>query len=147
MLKRWINNWLNGDRSEKLVIADDENILSGLNLKEVLDAHDAWKKKLQDELTGDGTESLDVPHVASDRNCVLGKWLHGTGKKKYAKMPEYHNAVKAHANFHICAAEVVIEHQSGNTEKARELLETKFRAASNDNQLELVRLFSASKEL
>ena len=145
MFTRWISNWLNGDKSEELVISDDESTLSGLNLKEALDAHDAWKTKLRDELAGDSREPLDVSFIASDCNCVLGKWLYSTGKNKYSELPEYHNAVKAHAKFHICAAEVVIEHRSGNTEKAKKLLETNFRAASNDNQLELVRLFSASK--
>lgn len=147
MLRRWINNWLNGDKSEKLIIPEKENTLSGLNLKEALDAHEAWKKKLHDELTGDSIKPLEVAFIASDCNCVLGKWLHTTGKKQFSRLPEYNNALKAHADFHLCAAEVIIEHQSDNTENAKKLLVTKFRTASNDNQLELVRLFSAANKI
>ena len=144
MLKKWLNNWLSGDTSEKLVIGEDEGNLSGLNLKEVLDAHDAWKVKLEKELMGKSTTPIDVTVVASDCNCVLGKWLHNTGKKQYSKLSEFKPALDAHAKFHLSAAEVVIEHQSGNAEQAKLLLKQNFRTASNLNQLALVRLFSAA---
>jgi len=121
-----------------------EDSLSGLSLKQTLDAHQAWKHKLQDELAGQSPASLVISEVASDCNCELGKWLHGRGKKDYRKLAAYSKAVKAHADFHISAAEVLIEHQSGNTAGARQLLKSRFRAASNLNQLELVRLFSAA---
>ncbi len=116
-----------------------------LNLRTALDAHTAWKARLEAELSGESDDKLDVSVVGSDCQCVLGKWLHGTGKKLYAKLPEYQSAVKAHADFHLAAAEVVIEHQSGSTETARNLLKSNFRTASNNNQLELVRLFSAAQ--
>lgn len=145
MLRKWLNNWLAGDTSEKLVVGADEGNLSGLNLKEVLAAHDAWKVKLKTELMGKSATPIDVTVVASDCKCVLGKWLHSTGKKQYSKLPEFKTALDAHAKFHIAAAEVVIEHQSGNTEQANLLLNQKFRNASNSNQLELVRLFTAAE--
>ncbi len=145
MLKKWLNNWLHGDATEELVISSKEGMLSGLNLKEVLDAHSAWKVKLEHELVGNSKRAIDVTVVASDRRCVLGKWLHGEGKKQYSKLPEYKKALDAHAHFHLCAAEVVIEHQSGNTDNAKELLTTKFRTASNNNQLELVKLFTVAQ--
>lgn len=143
MLKDWLNKVLNGNSDEELVIGPEEAMLSGLNLKEVLDTHKEWKDKLENELSGNSNESIDVTETAKDHVCTLGKWIYGPGKKKYAELPEYETMRKAHANFHLIAAEVVIEHQSGNEDQAQNLLKTKFRAASNSNQLELVRLFTA----
>ncbi len=146
MLRSWLKRRLKGITNEKLVIDPDEETLSGLNLKEVLDAHEAWKDKLEKELSGVSDEPIDADIIASDCQCILGKWLHGKGKKDYSKLPEYKPALNAHANFHKAAAEVVIQHQANNTKQAKQLLRTSFRTASNDNQLELVRLFTAAKE-
>ncbi len=146
-MKSWLAKKLGFDDNAAGFIAPGEGNLSGLNLKEALDAHAEWKNRLQTEIDGLSTNApLDVSLVASDCQCTLGKWLHGTGKKKFARLPEYKKALKAHASFHISAAEVVIEYQSGNTEQAKKLLSTSFREASNNNQLELVRLFSAAKK-
>ncbi len=141
MLKQWILQRLGRKKTKKLDPIPEEAWLDDLNLKEVLDAHDAWKGRLLDDLEGKNPSPIDPATASSDRHCTLGKWLHGPGKK-YRKLPEYQRALQAHAEFHVCAAEVVIENRSGNTERARELLKTRFRLASNTNQLELVRLFS-----
>jgi len=144
MIKHWLARrfgWQGFTDSDLNAIEDR---LSGLSLKQALDAHQAWKHRLQDELTGQSPAPLVISEVASDCNCELGKWLQGQGKKEYRKLAEYSKAVKAHADFHISAAEVLIEYQSGNTAGARQLLKSRFREASNLNQLELVRLFSAA---
>ena len=145
VLKDWLNKMLNGNSDEELVISPEEELLSGLNLKEVLDAHKGWKSKLENELSGQSSVPIDVTETAKDHVCTLGKWVYGPGKNKYAALPEYESMRKAHANFHLVAAEVVIEHQSGNKEQAQNLLKTKFRNASNSNQLELVKLFAAAR--
>lgn len=145
MLKKWLKNWRDGDTTKELEIPQELNTLNGLNLKKALDAHNLWKDKLQLELSGSSLASIDVTTVASDSVCELGKWLHTTGKEKFSKLPEFNKVLEAHKNFHLCAAEVVIEHQSGNTQYASTLLATKFRTASNVNQLELVRFFAANE--
>ena len=71
MLKKWLNNWLNGDNNETLVVSPEENILSGLNLKEVLDAHNDWKIKLENELTGSSATPIDVT-ILTRQQCILG---------------------------------------------------------------------------
>ncbi len=141
MLKKWIAQRLMGRKEEELTPIPEDESLDGLNLKQVLEAHEAWKERLQDYIDGRAEGSIDPAVAASDKQCTLGKWLHGPGKR-YCKLPEYARAVQAHADFHACAAEVVIEKQSGHPQRARELLKTRFRHASSDNQLELVRLFS-----
>lgn len=141
MLKKWIAQRLLGRNGEDLDPIPAEAWLDELNLKEVLDAHDAWKKRLIDDLEGRSATPIDPATASSDRHCTLGKWLHGPGRK-YRKLPEYRKALQAHADFHICAGEVIIENRSGNPQRARELLKTRFHQASGTNQLELVRLFS-----
>jgi len=142
-LLKWLNDKLSGKSSE-LNISPNENTLTGLNLKDALAAHDAWKDKLNAELSGASKVPIDVTKIEHDNLCVLGKWLYGSGKDKYSHLPEYESARKAHTAFHLAAAEVVIAHQSGNTEKAGVLLKSNFRVASNNNQLELVRLFTVA---
>ncbi len=142
MLKKWIAQRLFGRGDEDLEPIPEGTSLEGLNLKEVLDAHDEWKTRLVEDLEGRNELPSDPAIISSDRHCTLGKWLHGPGRK-FKKLPEYEKALKAHAEFHVCAAEVVIENRSGHPERARQLLKTRFRHASSANQLELVRLFAA----
>jgi hypothetical protein len=146
MLIDWFTSKFGSNSNARNFIEPGEGHLNGLNLKSALDAHDAWKTKLQLEINGESQYPLDVSTIAGDCHCELGKWLHGEGKKAHSKRPEYQKSLAAHAEFHITAAEVVIEYQSGNRDRARQLLNGKFRTASNNNQLELVRLFSVAKQ-
>ncbi|HSF72051.1 MAG TPA: CZB domain-containing protein, partial [Methylotenera sp.] len=58
-------------------------ILSGIDLKYVLDTHHMLKKKLLDEMDGTGAEPLDVTTISQDDVCAIGKWLYGEGKTLY----------------------------------------------------------------
>jgi len=144
-LKSWLLKKLAGDDSAKLELSPEEEQLSGLNLQEVLGAHMAWKDKLTSTLNGTSEESYDVTSVSQDTLCVLGKWLYGPGKKDYAHIPEYEALRAIHAEFHLCAGEVLIEYGKGEVISADKILKGKFRDASNQIQLELVRLFSSVK--
>ena len=122
-----------------------EQKLSSLKLQQVMDAHIAWKGRLQKVLDGTSTEKIDLQIASEDRHCFLGKWFYGEGEALYGRMPEYETARRAHAKFHECAGEVLTQHLLGNDEEAERLLNTKYRSASNRNQLELVNLFTAAK--
>ncbi|AZN36470.1 CZB domain-containing protein [Iodobacter ciconiae] len=145
-LMDWLRQRLSGNEKAELVVDSEEGVLAGLNLKQVLDAHTAWKTKLKNELDGKGKESLDVSIIAQDNQCELGRWLHGPGKLSFSHYPEYHSACTAHSEFHFCAAEVLMQYQAGAPAAAEALLKGKFRQASNKNQLELVRLFVAARK-
>ncbi|BAN69510.1 CZB domain-containing protein [endosymbiont of unidentified scaly snail isolate Monju] len=121
-----------------------ENV--GLHLREVLAAHSAWKRRLARLFKEGDRGRIDLITVADDRICELGRWLHGPGRDAFGKLEEYHEAVEAHAAFHKTAAEVVVEFKSGNRKKAAELLRTRFRDASNCNQMALVMLFMAARK-
>jgi len=118
---------------------------SDFNLERLLDTHHALKKKLLKQMDGTSSEPLDAITLSQDNLCSIGKWLYGKGKDLYGHLPEYEAARKVHAELHVCAGEVLTQHQIGNEEEAQTLLKTKFRSTSSKNQLEFTRLFSAAK--
>ena len=127
------------------ILPNIEGGLAGLDLSLEMDAHNAWKSKLQKVLESDDCEGLDVVLASADCHCSLGRWLYGKGKAFYGEIPEYESLRTAHANLHNCAGDVLTQHILGNGEEAKHLLKTKFKSASNRNQIELVRFFTAVK--
>ena len=138
----WLKARLSGDQTSELILKKGEEELHGLNLKEALDAHEAWNARLQSVLNGASTESIKVSEIAQDCNCSLGKWIYGSGKKSHSSYEEYETLRKTHVEFHLCAGEILMEHQAGNVAEADKLLKTKFRNLSNRIQLDLVGLFA-----
>lgn len=132
--------WFDSKATEPKALA-----LSGIDLKYVLDTHHMLKKKLLDEMDGTGAEPLDVATLSQDDVCAIGKWLYGEGKTLYGHLPEYEAARKVHAELHLCAGEVLTQHQIGNEDNAFSLLKTKYRTTSSKNQMEFTRLFKAAK--
>jgi Chemoreceptor zinc-binding domain len=123
----------------------DNEELSGLNLKQVLDAHTAWKTRLIKIIEGTSYETPNIAVVSQDNQCFLGKWLYSEGKALYGHLPEYESVRKVHAEFHLYAGEVLEQHRLGYDEVADVLLKTKVRSASNKNQMLLTRLFIAAR--
>jgi hypothetical protein len=139
----WFQKHLAGD--EKAVLSNEDDSLSGLSLVESIATHMAWRKRLQATLDGTSSENIDVGSVAQDSVCVLGKWLYGSGKQLYSHLPEYDVLRKAHTEFHLCAGEVLLEHQNRNTEAAQAIIKGPFSNYSNQIQLDLVKLFTAAR--
>jgi len=121
--------------------AENEKQFHGLNMKEVMDAHVAWTKRLEDVLSGVSHEQLDLATVASDCECSLGQWLYGPAKKLVGHTSEYDELLKVHADFHLNAAEVLKNFLQGKQQSAESNLR-KLRSQSSMVQLSLVRLFS-----
>lgn len=144
-LKDWLLKKLAGDHSAELELSEEEENLSGLNLKNVIDAHFEWKSRLESTLDGSSSKTYDAADVAKDNLCTLGKWLYGPGKKLYSKLPEYKELLKVHAEFHICASEILIDHDGGDTEQANKKLDREFNDLSGQIQIDLVRLFTSAK--
>lgn len=144
-LKDWLLKKLSGDSSAKLELNAEEETLSGLNLKNVIDAHLDWKVKLNSTLDGSSTEKYEVNTVSQDNLCILGKWLYGPGKQLYSKLPEYEALRKVHADFHVCAGGILSDHNNGDAAIAASKLGGEFKDLSNQIQLDLVRLFTTAK--
>ena len=126
-------------------LASVEGELAGLNLQQALEAHQAWRAKLQKVLDGETNEKFDAEYVSADNQCALGKWIYNEAKTLYNKLPEYEFIRKAHAEFHVCAGEVLTQYQAGNLEEADAILKTKFRTATNKNQMLLTNFFRVVK--
>jgi hypothetical protein len=124
--------------------AEDEARFHNLNMKEALDAHAAWIKRLEDVLSGKSEEQLQPAKVASDCDCTLGQWIHGPAKGVMGESADYADLKTIHADFHTNAAEVLKDFLHGQTYTA-DLNLRKLRMQSNLIQLSLVRLFSTQK--
>ena len=95
--------------------------------------------------TAPALEPLDIGTLSQDDVCAIGKWLYGEGKTLYGHLPEYETARQVHAELHLCAGEVLAQHQMGNQDQALAILKTKYRTTSSKNQMEFTRLFKAAK--
>ncbi|MFO7592701.1 MAG: CZB domain-containing protein [Pseudomonadota bacterium] len=145
----WFKQVTTGDQSadlmnQNLTFGENEEQFHGLNMREALDAHMAWTRRLENKLTGKSNESLDVATVASDCECTLGKWLHGTAKQAFGDSAEYEELLKEHADFHLCAGEILNNVINGEEESAQGNLK-KLRYQSGVVQLSLVRLYSHTR--
>lgn len=115
----------------------------GFDVNAAINAHMAWKKRLDDLLASqNGRDALDPLHVCRDDQCVLGKWIHGEIAIKLSESEDYHRLRAAHADFHQAAAKVITLVQSGRDDEARESLTTgEFARNSGRVKTELSRMY------
>lgn len=143
----WLKEVTTGDNkagfidTDSMTFAKEEVEFHGLDMKAALDAHVAWTKRLEDKLSGSNDEELDVATVASDCECTLGKWLHGTAQNKFGESPDYEELRQVHADFHLKAGDILNNVLHGEKDSAiNNLKELRFQ--SGKVQLSLVRLYS-----
>lgn len=75
-----------------------------MDFEDAIAAHVAWKIKLRGAITT--RSEVDAVSVARDDKCVLGQWLHGEARQKYAHLAAFTGCVQAHAAFHREAGRV-----------------------------------------
>lgn len=127
--------------TESMTFAKGEEEFHGLNMKEALDAHTAWTRRLEGKISGENKESLAVATVASDCECQLGKWIHSTAKKQFGSIADFEELRRIHADFHLKAGEILNNVLNGDEAKASSNLK-ELRYQSGNVQLSLVRLYS-----
>jgi hypothetical protein len=143
----WLKTVTSGSEQSEFIdtgsmkFAAGEEQFLGLDMKDALDAHTAWTKRLEGKISGENREELDVATVASDCNCTLGKWLHGPAKKEFGDSGDYNDLVRVHADFHLKAGEILNNVINGDEETANKNLK-EIRYQSGNVQLSLVRLYS-----
>ena len=94
-----------------------------MNFEEAITAHSQWKIRLQGVIAGTVKDLPDPQVVGVDNKCPLGQWIHGEAKA-FAKLPEYGELVKEHAEFHRCAAEVLRTFAAGQADLAKTMVDT-----------------------
>lgn len=121
--------------------------VEGLDFQAAVAAHQKWKVRLRDCIDGTSQETLDPRVVCQDNQCVLGKWINGQGGSRFATSPAFAKLKATHAEFHICASEVLISVYSGKKAAAEEKLSDEFSRLSLRVQRHLSELFlEANKE-
>jgi hypothetical protein len=140
-----LKHTLGGGDAAPASCAVPDGEFAGLNMKQVLDAHLAWRKQLEDMLANRNHDLLDAEQTSRDDRCVLGMWLYSEGKRLFGRLPEYEKLRHTHAEFHECAAKILIEHSIGSQEAGDELLKGRFNRLSRQIQLDVVRLYTAQK--
>ncbi len=126
---------------QPLTFGEGEEVFSGLNMRDALDAHMAWTNRLEGKITGENKEELDVVAVASDCECKLGRWIHGEAKQQFGNQPDLEELRRVHAEFHLKAGEILNNVTNGQGKDALANLK-QLRHQSGTVQLSLVRLYS-----
>jgi methyl-accepting chemotaxis protein len=103
---------------------------SDVDFDAIIDAHQAWKQKLRSAIGGGEERKLNADDVCKDNQCALGKWIYGAGKE-YAHTPDYEPLRHTHAEFHICAADILRKAQAGEKDDANAMLVGDFFDLSN----------------
>ncbi len=99
--------------------------VAGVDLDAMVRGHQAWKQRLFDHIAGRG-ERVDATVAGRDDACALGQWIHGTGGKRFARLPEFVALRASHAAFHACAGGVARCTDEGRQAEAEALLTGEF---------------------
>jgi chemoreceptor zinc-binding protein len=107
-----------------------EEVRREINFFEAVEAHLAWKRRLDEFLAGRSDEDLKPEVICQDNRCVLGKWIHGPGKTRLGEYPLFRQLIDEHSRFHYHASKVVEAHQAGDQARAAKLLQEEFARQS-----------------
>jgi methyl-accepting chemotaxis protein len=103
---------------------------SHVDFDAIIDAHQSWKQKLRSAIAGGNERNLDPDEVCKDNVCALGKWIYSAGKA-FEHLSEYEPLRRSHAEFHVCAADILRKAQAGEKDAASNLLVGDFFELSN----------------
>lgn len=101
-----------------------------MNFFDAINAHVAWKLRLRKHIDGKSEEVLDPEVVACDDKCPLGQWIYST-LDIHDGLPLFHRVRIQHADFHRCAAEIIVAADEGNRDEAEKLLADDYAQLSN----------------
>lgn len=103
-----------------------------ISFAEAIKAHTAWKSRLQTALEGRSDETLLPAYICQDNLCVLGKWIHGAGTRRFGGDAPFEGLRSKHAQFHVHAARVVELTQAGEQELATMIFENEYAKTSHE---------------
>jgi methyl-accepting chemotaxis protein len=117
---------------------------SDVDFDAIIDAHQAWKQKLRNAIGGGSEKNLDPNEVCKDNACALGKWIYSAGKE-FEHLEEYEPLRHSHAEFHVCAADILKKAQAGDKDGASAQLVGDFFDLSNRTVQHIVAMKRHSK--
>ncbi|OGT20777.1 MAG: hypothetical protein A2342_08210 [Gallionellales bacterium RIFOXYB12_FULL_54_9] len=138
----WNSIFGNKDEEFSALQENTREEFAGLNFKTAMESHLRWKLRLKSVIDGTSTETLDPAVVASDNQCVLGKWIDSEGTRQFGAYPGFKKVVTAHTHFHKCAGHTLDLAMNGKINEAdAELISGDFARASLDVSRHLMRLW------
>lgn len=140
----WFKSTSEGKDSELSTAAPAQGesaVVAGLDFQEAIKAHQKWKARLQACIDGTSQESLDPRAVCRDDQCVLGKWINGSGANMYGSKPVFAELKVEHAQFHVLAGDILQETYSGRRSEAVKKLDGVFTQSSVRTQQLIANLF------
>jgi len=105
-------------------------ILASIDIDAAIAAHENWKLRLSMFVSGMSQEDLRPEIVCRDDQCLLGQWLHGSGKAMLGSDQSFSVLIARHKQFHIEASNVVAYSQAALPAKATEVLEGAYARSS-----------------
>jgi methyl-accepting chemotaxis protein len=117
---------------------------SDVDFDAIIEAHQSWKQKLRNAIAGGNEKKLDPNEVCKDNACALGKWIYSAGKE-FEHLDEYEPLRHSHAEFHVCAADILKKAQAGDKEGASAQLVGDFFDLSNRTIQHIVAMKRHSK--
>jgi len=100
----------------------DSGKIAGLDFKSAIDAHMAWKVRLEKCMAGHDDQNLKVDDASRDDHCTLGKWIYGTGGDQFGHLREFQELKMEHMRFHLAAGDVLSCCLTGDKEGASDKL-------------------------
>ncbi len=115
-----------------------------MDFEKAIECHVQWKSKLAAYIAKPD-HSLSAATVALDRNCELGKWLQGEGRK-FTALPDFAKLTVDHEHFHAAAADVIRKADAGQRVSEEIALGAKsdYASASNAVVTSLMKLKKAA---
>lgn len=124
----------------------DINMGSATDVASVIQAHHAWKRRIQSVINGTSDEVFDIELIAKDDLCVVGCWLYGAGKETMSHNQEYQNLLSKHKDVHLCAAHCLQLAYNGQKEEAsKDLRQGNYSRALSEVMKALVALYKVKK--
>ncbi|MFN3376712.1 MAG: CZB domain-containing protein [Burkholderiaceae bacterium] len=131
------SGWATSERGTELVLHEAEAaaLLDEVDIEGALAHHLAFRDQLQAAVVA-AAQGGAPPHwqpealFQSDR-CMLGQWLHGSGRERLGHYPAFQILVARHRYFHEQAAAAVALAQAGQPAHALQRVQGSCRHASN----------------
>ncbi|MCS7067863.1 MAG: CZB domain-containing protein [Meiothermus sp.] len=144
----WLRSWSRKQPPEAPKLEEAEQHFMGLDVQAVINAHLAWRKRLEDCILDRSNEELDIGLVMQDNQCALGQWLYGkAARSTLALHPEFGTLRETHRVFHLYAARIVQTLRMRGVEAAQVMLESEFDRLSKDIVYNLAALMHKERTL
>ncbi len=122
------------------------NMGSATDVASIIQAHHAWKMRIQSVINGTSDEVFDIEMIAKDNVCVVGRWLYGAGTETMSDSQEFQDLLSKHKDVHTCAAHCLQLAYNGKKEEAnKDLLQGNYSVALSEVMKALVALYRVNK--